>query len=143
MKQNFEAVKKYQLENYYDGNWKPEYDEWVYLLTAWVKHPQYKTVAWNNALTSDMVFTHPVLYEFEKIKAPTLLIIGTRDRTAIGKQNVPEAVRASLGQYGLLGKETQDKIAGSELVELGDVGHLPHIEAFNRFIEPLISFLEK
>ena len=143
LKQSYEAVKKYQLENYYDGNWKPEYDEWVYLLTAWMKHPQYKTVAWNNALTSEMVFTQPVLYEFEKIKAPTLLIIGTRDRTAIGKQNVPEPVRANLGQYQLLGKATQQKIPGSELVELDDVGHLPHIESFDRFIEPLIRFLEK
>ena len=115
----------------------------VYLLTAWVKHPQYKTVAWINALTSDMVFTQPVVYEFEKISAPTLLIIGTRDRTAIGKQNVPETVRASLGQYGQLGRATQQKIAGAELVELNDLGHIPHIEAFDRFIEPLIRFLKK
>lgn len=143
LKQNFEAVKIYQLENYYDGKWKPEYDEWVYLLTAWVKHPQYKIVAWNNALTSDMVFNQPVLYELEKIKAPTLLIIGTRDRTAIGKQNVPEAVRASLGQYQLLGKATQQKIPDAELVELDEVGHLPHIESFDRFIYPLITFLKK
>jgi pimeloyl-ACP methyl ester carboxylesterase len=71
------------------------------------------------------------------------LIIGTRDRTAIGKQNVPEAIRAGLGQYQLLGKTTQQKIAGAELVELNDVGHLPHIEAFDRFIAPFISFLEK
>jgi pimeloyl-ACP methyl ester carboxylesterase len=143
LKQNYETVKKYQLLNYYDGKWKPEYDEWVYLLTAWVKHPHYKTVAWNNALTSDMVFTQPVVYEFENVKVPTLLIIGTRDRTAIGKQNVSEAVRSGLGQYHLLGKTAQQKIAGAELVELNDVGHLPHIEAFDRFIGPLLNFLEK
>jgi pimeloyl-ACP methyl ester carboxylesterase len=143
LKQNYESVKRYQLQNYYDGKWKPEYDEWVYLLTAWVKHPHYKTVAWNNALTSDMVFTQPVVYEFVNVKAPTLLIIGTRDRTAIGKQNVSEAVRSGLGQYHLLGKTTQQRIAGAELVELNDVGHLPHIEAFDRFIGPLLNFLEK
>ena len=143
LRQHYDAVKKYQLENYYDGKWKPEYDEWVYLLTAWVKHPHYKTVAWNNALTSEMVFTQPVLYEFEKIKSPTLLIIGTRDRTAIGKQNAPESLRTSLGQYQLLGKATQQKIPGAELVELDDVGHLPHIEAFEQFIGPLVSFLKK
>jgi pimeloyl-ACP methyl ester carboxylesterase len=143
LKQNFEAVKKYQLENYYDGKWKPGYNEWVYLLTAWVTHPQYKRVAWNNALTSDMVFTQPVLYEFGEIKAPTLLIIGTRDRTAIGKQNVPAQLRATLGQYQLLGKATQQKIPGSVLVELDNVGHLPHIEAFDRFIDPLLKFLQQ
>lgn len=143
LKQDYESVKKYQLENYYDGKWKPEYDEWVYLLTAWTKHPSYKTVAWNNALTSDMVFTQPVVYEFRNIKAPTLLIIGTRDRTAIGKQHVPDSIKNTLGQYQLLGKATQQKIAGSRLTEIANTGHLPHIEAFDKFIEPLLSFLKE
>ncbi|RYY67850.1 MAG: alpha/beta hydrolase, partial [Chitinophagaceae bacterium] len=62
LKQDYATVKKYQLENYYDGKWKPEYDEWVYLLSGWVKHPGYPVVAWNNALTSDMVFSQPVVY---------------------------------------------------------------------------------
>jgi len=73
---------------------------------------------------------------------PTLLIIGTRDRTAIGKNNVKDPkVAASMGQYQLLGKETQRKIPQSQLVELDNVGHLPHIEAFDRFIGPLKEFL--
>jgi pimeloyl-ACP methyl ester carboxylesterase len=143
LKQNYEAVKKYQLQNYYDGKWKPEYDEWVYLLTGWVKHPAYPVIARNNALTSDMVFTQPVIYEFKNIKVPTLLIIGTRDRTAIGKQNVSAETREKLGQYQLLGKETQKKIPNSTLVELDNVGHLPHIESFALFIEALGSYLKK
>ena len=99
-------------------------------------------VAWNNAQTSDMIFTQPVLYEFKNIKAPTLLIIGTRDRTAIGKNNVKDpAIREKMGLYQYLGKITQKKIRGSRLVELDNVGHLPHIEAFDRFIKPLTDFL--
>ena len=84
-----------------------------------------------------------MLYEFENIRVPTLLIIGTRDRTAIGKNLVKDpAIRESMGQYQLLGKATQQKIPGSKLVELDDVGHLPHIETFDRFIEPLLRFLK-
>jgi len=72
-----------------------------------------------------------------------LLIIGTRDRTAIGKNLVKDkAIRDKMGQYQLLGKETQKKIPGSQLVELDNVGHLPHIEAFERFIQPLLSFIK-
>ena len=139
----YETTKAYQLNFYYDNKWKPEYDEWVYLLTGLVKHPDYPEVAWNNAQTADMIFTQPVLYEFQNIKVPTLLIIGTRDRTAIGKNNVKdEAVREKMGQYQILGKETQQKIPGSRLVELNNVGHLPHIEAFPRFIKPLKEFLK-
>lgn len=143
LKANYESAKKYQLEFYYDNKWKPEYDEWVYLLTGWTRHPDYPVVAMNNAQTSDMIFTQPVVYEFKNIKAPTLLIIGTRDRTAIGKNNVKDpAVREKMGQYQLLGKETQKKIPGSRLVELENVGHLPHIEVFDRFIAPLKEFLK-
>lgn len=140
---DFNSVKQYQLANYYDGKWRPEYDEWVYLLTGWVTDKNYELVAWNNALTADMIFTQPIYYELQHIKAPTLLIIGTRDRTAIGKQNVPEEIRATMGLYQHLGKATQEKISGSQLIALEDVGHLPHIESFDRFIHPLLGFLEQ
>lgn len=143
LKLNFETSKNYQLRSYYDNQWKPEYDEWVYLLTGWVNDPEYHKVAWNSAQTSDMIFTQPVVYEFQNLKVPTLLIIGTRDRTAIGSNNVVDPkVRASMGQYQLLGKETQKKIPGSQLVEIENVGHLPHIEAFDKFITPFVKFLE-
>jgi len=143
LKASYETAKKYQQEFYYDNQWKPEYDEWVYLLTGWVKDPNYPVVAMNNAQTSDMVFTQPVVYEFKNIKAPTLLIIGTRDRTAIGKNKVKDAaVREKMGLYQNLGKETRDKIPNSTLVELDNVGHLPHIEAFDRFIGPFMEFLK-
>lgn len=144
LKASYKSTRDYQLGFYYDNKWKPEYDEWVYLLTGWVEHPDYPIVAWNNAQTSDMIFTQPVMYEFKNIKAPTLLIIGTRDRTAIGKNNVKdEAVREKMGLYQYLGKETQQRIPNSRLVELDDIGHLPHIESFELFIKPLLEFLEQ
>lgn len=141
---SYESTKAYQLVFYYDNKWKPEYDEWVYLLTGWAKHPDYHLVAWNNALTADMIFTQPVLYEFQNINVPTLLIIGTRDRTAIGKNNVKDvSVREKMGLYQFLGKETQKRISNSKLVELENIGHLPHIEAFDQFIKPLIEFIKE
>lgn len=90
-----------------------------------------------------MIFTQPVVYEFKNITAPTLLIIGTRDRTALGKPLVTEEVRKTMGLYSELGKKTQKAIPNSELVEIENVGHLPHIEKFESFIKPLIKFLRK
>src|SRR5690606_24081865 len=144
LKANYETSIMYQLQFYYDNMCKAEYDEWVYLLSGWTKHPDYPIVARINAQTSDMIFTQPVVYEFQNLRVPTLLIIGTRDRTAIGKNLVKDPqVRDKMGQYQNLGKETQQKIRGSELVELDDVGHLPHIETFDRFIKPLLTFLQR
>jgi pimeloyl-ACP methyl ester carboxylesterase len=143
LKQGYEQIKKYQLDSYYDGKWKPEYDEWVNLLAGWTLNSDFKKIAWNSALTYDMIFTQPVFYEFENISSPTLLIIGTRDRTALEKPLVTEEVRKTMGLYAVLGKETQKKIPNSKLVEIPNIGHMPHIESFDKFIEPLLDFLKK
>ncbi|NRD21205.1 alpha/beta hydrolase [Winogradskyella eckloniae] len=142
LKKSYEGIKKYQLVNYYDNQWKPEYDQWVNLLAGWTLNSNYKTIAWNNALTYDMIFTQPVVYEFKNISAPTLLIIGTRDRTALGKPLVSEEVRKTMGLYSQLGKTTQKAIPNAKLVEIENVGHLPHIEKFDSFIKPLLAFLK-
>ena len=143
LKSNYESIKNYQMANYYDNKWKPKYEELANLLAGWTLNVDYPRIAWNAALTYDMIFTQPVVYEFEQIEVPTLLIVGQRDRTALGKQLVSDEVRETMGNYPELGKQTHQKIAGSKLVELDNVGHLPHIEAFDRFIEPLVDFLRE
>ncbi|MXV14571.1 alpha/beta fold hydrolase [Pedobacter sp. HMF7056] len=143
LKNTPESYREYQLKYYYNNQWKPGYDRWLNLLAGWTLHTDYPVVAWNAALTSDMIFTQPVVYEFGNIKCPTLLIIGTRDRTAIGKERADKVTQETMGQYQLLGKRTQQAIPGAKLVELDNVGHLPHIEAFGRFIGPLLEFLER
>jgi len=143
LKQNYEAIKKYQMENYYNGKWNADYQKWAELAAGWTTAPDYNKVAWNSALMYDMIFTQPVLYEFKNIKSPTLLIIGTRDKTAIGKQWASEEVKKTLGNYAELGKKTQKVIPNSKLVEIPNTGHLPHIESFDQFIKPLIVFLKQ
>lgn len=142
MKMDFAAAKKYQQENYYHGTWKPQYDEWAKLQVAWISDPQYSTVAMDNALTSDMIFTQPVVYEFNLIRVPTLLIVGSLDRTAINKDQVKDpAVKAQMGRYPKLAEAVQQQIAGSQVVIIEGVGHLPQIEAFDRYIDALKKFL--
>lgn len=139
--QDYEKIKKYQLDNYYAGQWTPAYDKWAQLLAGWTRHPDYPRVAWNNALTYDMIFTQPVCYEFQHVLVPTLLIIGQRDRTALGKASAPDSVKSKLGNYPVLGRKAAAQIKNAKLVELDNVGHLPHVEAFSRFMEPLQGFL--
>jgi pimeloyl-ACP methyl ester carboxylesterase len=143
LKQNYDSMKKYQVTNYYHDTWKPEYNKWLNLLAGWTLNEDYPVIAWNAALTSDMIFTQPVCYEFKNIQMPTLLIIGQADRTAIGKEAAPASVKETLGNYPALGKLTQQQIKNSVLVEIPGVGHLPHIESFDAFIKPVLSFLEK
>ncbi len=143
LKQNYSSMKQYQLTSYYGGEWRPEYNRWLNMIAGWTNNIDYPRIARNSALTYDMIFTQPVCYEFDKIKVPTLLIIGQRDRTAVGKDKAPAAVRDSLGNYPQLGRRTASVIPDAQLIELNNVGHLPHIEAYDRFITPLIEFLKQ
>lgn len=143
LKQDYNKIKNYQLESYYGGQWKPPYDKWVAMLAGWTKNKNYPVIAWNAALTFEMIYTQPVVYELENITVPTLLIIGQRDRTAIGKNLVSEEKRKTMGNYPELGKKTHQRIKNSTLVELDNVGHLPHIERFELFIKPLLQFLQQ
>lgn len=143
LKQDYQKMKAYQLQFYYDNKWKPEYDKWLSINAGLTLNKDYPIVARNAALTYDMIFTQPVVYEFENLKVPTLLIIGQRDRTALGKGKVPKQLQDKLGNYPVLGRETSRKIKGSKLVEIENVGHLPHIEAYDRFFPPLLEFLQR
>lgn len=142
LKNTAETYKNYQLKFYYDNKWKEEYQPWLDLIAGGTIHPDYPKVAWNAALTSDMIYNQPVCYEFKNIKVPTLLIIGTRDRTAIGKDRAPKELQPKMGQYQELGMKTQQQITGSKLVEIENVGHLPHIELYDKFWSALYDFIK-
>ena len=99
-------------------------------------------MAWNQALTSDMVFTQPVVYEFDQLQVPTLLLIGEQDNTAIGKGRAPEAVQEALGHYDVLGEQAAEAIPQATLVEFPELGHSPQIQEPERFHEELLKGLE-
>lgn len=136
-----ESIKEYQRVNYFGGEWRPEFDALTEILSGWTRHPQHRRVAWNAALTSDMIFTQPVIYEFERLRSPTLLIIGQRDRTAIGKDRVPKDVAATMGDYPSLGKAAAQRIPGARLVEIAEAGHLPQVDSFPKYARTLLDFI--
>jgi pimeloyl-ACP methyl ester carboxylesterase len=97
LKTTFESIKNYQLKFYYHGQWKPEYDRWVSMLAGMYAGPGRERVAWNQALTLDMIFTQPVVYELEYMRVRTLLLIGDADRTAPGSDRAPPTSLRDLG----------------------------------------------
>jgi pimeloyl-ACP methyl ester carboxylesterase len=136
-----ESVREYQRNAYYGGTWKPEYQDHTRLLAGWTRSADWPIVAWDSALTTDMIFTQPLVPKLARIQVPTLLIIGTRDRTALGKPFAPPEVQRTMGDYQQLGKITRDRIPGARLVELPGVGHAPQVEAFPDFERALLAFL--
>ncbi|WP_400191194.1 alpha/beta fold hydrolase [Hymenobacter sp. B81] len=136
-----ESMRQYHA-SYYPGGYPPAHDEWLRPLAAQTRHPDFPKVARASALTYDMIYQQPVCYEFDRVRMPTLLIIGQQDRTVVGKGLVKDPkVLASLGQYPALGRRTAAAIKGSRLVALEKVGHIPHLEAPEQFHAALLVFL--
>lgn len=141
LKTTFDTVKAYQLKFYYDGVWKPEYDRWVEMNAGMYHGAGRERVAWIGALTHEMIYAQPVVYEFPKIAVPTTLMIGQTDRTAPGANRAAPDVAQRLGDYAALGKKAAAAIPGAELVEFPGRGHSPHVEASEEFDAALLKAL--
>ncbi|WP_347329938.1 alpha/beta fold hydrolase [Marinimicrobium locisalis] len=132
-----DKVRAYQKKNYYDGQWKPEYEALTAIHAGWINGPDWERVAWNNALTYDLIFTGAVANEFDQLSVPTTLIIGTRDTTGPGRGWKKPGVDYELGRYDQLGQRVAEQIPNATLFELKDVGHMPQFEAFDRYRDRL------
>ncbi|MBO9684010.1 MAG: alpha/beta hydrolase [Flavisolibacter sp.] len=140
LKASFESLKNYQ-QTYYP-QWKPEYDQYVTAQYEALQIPDFKTATWASALTYQMIYEQPVVYEFKNIKAPTLIIIGQEDRTVVGKNLLSKELVAQHGNYPQLGKWLQSQIRNSKLTELKGVGHIPHIQSLPAFKDAVLNFLK-
>jgi len=136
-----EGIRNYQRSTYYAGHWEARYDRWVNMLAGMYAGPDREAVMWNQALTSDMVFTQPVVKDFPRIRVPTLLLIGEKDNTAIGKAAAPPEVRQRIGNYAELGPRTAKAIPNARLVRFPELGHSPQIQEPERFHEALLREL--
>lgn len=137
--QSAERMRSYQRSTYYAGTWKPEYDVWVEMLAGMYRGPGKELVAWSSALTYDMIYTQPVVYELDQLRMPVLLLIGNKDNTAIGKDRASPALREKLGLYAQLAPAAQARIPRAKLVSFEDLGHAPQIQAPTRFHKALLE----
>jgi pimeloyl-ACP methyl ester carboxylesterase len=136
-----DKIRNYEKTTYYVNQWKPEYEPHVQMLAGMYRGPGKEIVAWNSALLYDMIYTQPVVYEFPQLTMPTLLLIGLKDTTAIGKDAAPEALRPKLGNYPELAQRTAKAIPKATLVSFPDMGHAPQMQDPKGFHEALLKGL--
>jgi pimeloyl-ACP methyl ester carboxylesterase len=135
----YESYKKYQ-QSYYPA-WRSEYEQYVQAQAETLSDPAFDRIARVNAITYQMIYEQPVVYEFPHITCSTLLLIGQADRTIVGKDLITDAQKNKYGQYPQLGKKIQHQIRNCQLVELIGVGHIPHIQDAAAFKKALFNFL--
>ena len=119
----YEAIRR-NIERYF-VTWSDEYEYFIRLHYGWTQSGAWPQFAAVRSLTSAMLYADPVVYDWPHIRATTL-VIGGRD-------DFPD--------YPALAKNVADTIPNAELVLIDNVGHIPHIEAPERFHTELIRFL--
>jgi pimeloyl-ACP methyl ester carboxylesterase len=137
----FDSIKQYEQRFYYGGQWRPDYDRWVEMIAGMYRGPGAERVAQVQARIAEMAFIQPVVHELERIRAPTLLMIGQLDRTAPGANRAPAELANELGNYPQLGRAAARRIPKAELIEFSELGHAPQIQAPDQFHEALLKGL--
>jgi pimeloyl-ACP methyl ester carboxylesterase len=143
LKKTKETIKKYMRENYFHNEWKDDYNVLLDQNTSYLTEKNFGDYAWNKALTTEMIYTQPVYQDLEKIEVPTVLLIGQADRTSFGKEKVKDEEAENLGNYQLIGKRANQLIKNSKLIEFEGVGHIPHVEALEKFTDVLLGQMKK
>ncbi len=117
------SIKAYQLKFYYDGQWKPAYDRWVEMQAGLSAGPGAERVAWNQAQTPTWCSPSRWCTNSTACALPTVLMAGTRDRTAgrqprdAGGRRHPRALRPARA-------EAAGRIKGARLVMFEGLGPL-------------------
>ncbi|UDL94192.1 alpha/beta hydrolase [Lichenihabitans sp. PAMC28606] len=143
MQSTADSIRAYEQATYYGGTWKPAYEKWVQMLAGLSRGEGRVAVAWNSALLYDMIYTQPVVDELDKLTMPTLLMIGDKDTTAIGKDVAPPEVKAKLGHYEVLGKQAAKAIPHATLVEFPSLGHAPQMQDPDAYRSALLDWLAR
>lgn len=140
---NMTPEKYRAFVKHYFVKWQPEYERFVETRCREALSGEFPRYAKAAALTFQMIYRQPVRHEFFLIKPPTLLVVGLKDRTTVGRGRVPEVILKDKGRYDLLGKAAAKDIPNCQLVEIPGVGHIPHLEAPEQFHRALLDFLAK
>ncbi|HEY0652954.1 MAG TPA: alpha/beta hydrolase [Chryseosolibacter sp.] len=134
------SVKRYYQSSYFP-EWKDDYDYLVGIGSGVVNSAEFPRYAKVAAMTYQMIYEQPVLYEFSRLEMPVVLMIGIKDRTVVGKDKLAPEVVGNYGNYEKLGKQTAGKIKRCRLVEF-NAGHIPHVERPQEFVDELIMALK-
>jgi len=128
------------LQTYFPA-WQPSYEKFVEVYVRVQKGPDYPAFAKTSVLTYQMIAEKPVVNDLPQLKMPVLLVIGQKDRTVFGRRFAPPEAVKSLGNFPELGKKAQATIPNAKLVPIDNVGHVPHIEVPDLFVQTVVQFL--
>lgn len=110
----------------YYVNWKPEYMKYVKIHYGWTRSGDWPRMAMVRALQQQAIYADPVVYDWPRIKARTLVIGGEKDGP----------------NYPTQAKRVADTVQNGQLYLIPGIGHNPQYEAPELLYPPLLKFLK-
>lgn len=93
------------------------------------------------ALTYQMIYREPVRDLYGEIQAPTLLMVGEKDRAAPLRHYAAPGAAAKMPTIPQAAEAAAKDLRKGTFVHLPDVGHVPHLEAPDMFRRQVLDFL--
>lgn len=114
--------------------WNDEFERYTRIRYSWTLGAEWPRLAMVQSLITQMLYNDPVVYDWAHIQAPTLAFGGADDMllgTAANFQARMQFLAASVPN------------GNGRALLLPGLGHVPHLEAPEKVLPPLVAFLKE
>jgi pimeloyl-ACP methyl ester carboxylesterase len=126
------ALMRYVAHN--PAAWTPQFEEYARIRYSWTLSTDWPRAAMVQTLLSQVQTADPVVYDWAHIKAPTLVFGGADDMLP-----GPKGVFAERAKF----IASTIPNGNGKLLLLPGLGHVPHMEAPEKTLPPLVAFLKE
>jgi pimeloyl-ACP methyl ester carboxylesterase len=136
LKTDYQSVRN-SLSRYVAHNpkaWNAEFESYTRIRYSWTLSADWPRLAMVQALIGQMLYADPVVYDWEHIQVPTLAFGGAEDMLFGPPARFQERMKV-LADTIPNGKGKVHLIPG--------LGHVPHLEAPEKVLPPLVAFLKE
>lgn len=117
-----------------ENAWTPEFESYARIRYSWTLSGDWPRLAMVQALTGQNLQQDPVVYDWANIKAPTLAFGGAEDV-------LPGSARLFQDRMQVLAETVPN--GNGKLHLIPGLGHVPHVEAPEKTIPPMVAFLKE
>jgi pimeloyl-ACP methyl ester carboxylesterase len=126
------GLMRYVAHN--EAAWNAEFEKYARMRYSWTLGADYPRLAMVQALTSAVIYSDPVVYDWPNIKVPTLAFGGAEDV-------LPGSVKVFQERMKVLADTIPN--GNGKLHLIPGLGHVPHLEDPGRTTTPLLAFLKE
>ena len=114
--------------------WNQDFESYTRIRYSWTLSADWPRLAMAQALIGQMLYADPVVYDWAHIAVPTLAFGGAEDMLLGPAKNFQD-------RMAYLAKTVPN--GNGRLLLLPGLGHVPHLEAPDQVLPPLVAFLKE